>query len=55
MLLHLTGNFRAAYVDLDTNALTRFDDESVFRPILEQMVAGAGKLSFDYVSKKLKD
>ncbi len=42
----LTGDFSNAVVDLTGNYLPRFD-ESVFRPMLEQMVTGSGEIEFD--------
>jgi len=46
-ILHLTGDFRDAKVRLDQNNLTRFE-ESVFRPMLEQMGSGTGKIDIEY-------
>lgn len=43
----MTGDFRNAYADLDDNSFTRFD-ESVFRPMLEQMISGTGKIDIKY-------
>jgi len=56
-ILHFTtilfiGNLSDVEVNLDGNSLTRFD-ESVFRPILEQMVSGRGKIQFQRGSKEL--
>ena len=51
-ILHLTGDFSNAAVDLDSNSLTRFD-EPVFRPMLEQMVSGTGNIRL-FNSIKLK-
>ena len=45
-ILYLTGNFRDAFVVLEYNPFTRFD-ESVFRPMLEQMISGIGKIDIE--------
>ena len=48
--MHFIGNFSNAIVSLDGQLLNRLG-ESVFRPMLEQMISGSGQIKFGSCEK----